>query len=74
MEGCQPDTVSLLQQEIDNCAFNIQQTNVKLNRLSSAKTKDQSNKYNKCVEQLEKARNVYQSKVQEFEKLQSLLL
>ena len=34
----------------------------------------QLNKYNLCVEQLEKARKVYQFKVQEFEELQSLLL
>ena len=73
MEGSQPDTVSLLQQEIANCAFNIQQNKVELNRLSSPKTKEQLNKY-KCVEQLEKARKVFQSKVQEFEELQSLLL
>ena len=74
MEGSQPDTVSLLQQEIANCAFNIQQIKVELNRLSSPKTKEQSKKYNKCVEQLDKARNVYQFKMQEFEELQSLLL
>ena len=74
MEGSQPDTVSLLQQEIANCAFNIQQIKVELNRLSSLKTKEQFNKYNKCVEQLDKARKVYQSEVQEFEEFQSLLL
>ena len=74
MEGSQPDTVSLLQQEIANCAFDIQQVKVNLNKLSSPKTKEQLNKYNKCVEQVEKARKVYQSKVQEFEELQSLLL
>ena len=74
MEGSQPDTVSLLQQEIANYAFIIQQVRVNLNRLSSLKTKEQVNQYNKCVEQLEKARKVYQSKVQEFEELQSLLL
>ena len=74
MEGSQPDTVSLLQQEIGNSAFNIQQIKVELNRLSSPKTKEQLNKYNKCVKQLIKARKVYQSKVQEFEELQSLLL
>ena len=55
MEGSQLDTVSLLQQEIANCALNIQQFKVELNRLSSPKTKEQLNKYNKCVEQLEKA-------------------
>ena len=66
MEGSQPDTVSLLQQEIANCAFNIQQIKVELNRLSSPKTKEQLNKYNKCVEQLEKARKVYHSKVQDI--------
>ena len=74
MEGSQPDTVSLLQQEIANCAFDIQQIKVNLNKLSSPKTKEQVNKHNKSVEQLEKARKVYQSKVQEFEDLQSLLL
>ena len=74
MEGSQPDTVSLLQQEIANCAFHIQQIKVELNRLSSPKTKGQLNKYNRCVEQLEKARKVYQSKVEEFEELQSELL
>ena len=74
MEGSQPDTVSLLQQEIANFAFNIQQIKVELNRLSSPKTKEQLNQYNKCVEQLEKARKVYQSKVKEFEELQSLSL
>ena len=57
MEGSQPDTVSLLQQEIANCAFNIQQIKVELNRLSCQKTKEQQNKYNKCVEQLEKQGN-----------------
>ena len=70
MEGSQPDTVSLLKQEIANCAFNIQHIKVEVNRLSCPKTKEQQNKYNKCVEQLEKARKVYQSKVQEFEYLQ----
>ena len=74
MEGSQPDTVSLLQQEIANCAFNIQQIKLELNRLSSLKTKEQLNKYNLCVEKLEKARKVYQTKVQEFEELQSVLL
>ena len=74
MEGSQPDTVSLLQQEIANCAFNIQQIKVELNRLSCPKTKEQQNKYNKCVEQLEKARKKYQPKVQEFVDIQSLLL
>ena len=74
MEGSQPDTVSLLQQKIANCAFNIQQIKVELNRLSCPKTKEQLNKYSKCVEQLEKARKVYQSKVQEFEDIQSILL
>ena len=69
MEGIQPDNVSLLQQEIGNSAFNIQQIKVELNRLSSPKTKEQLNKYNKCVEQLGKARKVYQSKVHEFEEL-----
>ena len=57
MEGSQPDTVSLLQQEIANCAFNIQQIKVSLKRLSSPKTKEQLNQYNKCVEQLEKQEN-----------------
>ena len=74
MEENQPDTVSLLQQEIANCAFNIQQIKVELNKLSSPKTKEQLNKYNLCVEELEKARKVYQTKVQEFQELQSLLL
>ena len=74
MEGSQPDTVSLLQLEIANCAFNIQQIQMELNRLSSPKTKEQLNKYNLCVDKLEKARKVYQTKVQEFEELQSLLL
>ena len=74
MEGSQADTVSLLQQEIANCAYNIQQTKVELNRLSCPKIKEELNKYNLCVEKLEKARKVYQSKVQEFEELQSLLL
>ena len=74
IEGSQPDTVSLLQQEIANCAFNIQQIKLELNKLSSPKTKEQLNKYNLCVEKLEKARNIYQTKVQEFEELQSLLL
>ena len=74
MKGSQPDTVSLLQQKIANCAFNIQQSKVELNRLSSPKTKEQLNKYNKFVEQMEKARKVYQDKVQEFEDLQSELL
>ena len=74
MEGSQPDTVSLLQQEIANCAFNIQQIKLELNRLSSPKTKEQLNKYNLCVEKLEKARKVYQTKIQEFKELQSLLL
>ena len=74
MEESQPDTVSLLQQEIANCTFNIQQIKVELNRLSSPKTKEQLNKYNKCVKQLEKARKIYESKVQEFEEPQSLLL
>ena len=74
MEGSQPDTVSLLQQEIANCAFNIQQIKFKLNRLSSQKTKEQLNRYNFCVEKLKKARKVYQTKVQEFEEFQSALL
>ena len=74
MEGSQPDTVSLLQQEIVNCAFNIQQIKLELNRLSCAKTKEQLNKYNLCVEKLEKARKVYQMKVREFEELRSVLL
>ena len=64
----------LLQQEIANCAFNIQQIRVGLNRLSSPKTKEQLNQYNLCVEKLEKARKVYKTKVQEFEELQSVLL
>ena len=74
MEGSQPVTVSLLQQEIANCAFKIQQIKVELKTLSSPRTKEQFNKYNKCVEQLDKSRKVYQFKIQEFEELQSLLL
>ena len=72
--GSQSDTVSLLQQEMAKCVFDIQQIKVNLNKLSSLKTKEQLNKYNKHVEQLEKARKVYQFKVQEFEELQLLLL
>ena len=64
MEGSQPDCVSLLQQEIADCAFKIQDIKKELNRLSSPKTTEQLDKYNKCVEQLEKARKVYQDKVQ----------
>ena len=74
MEGSQPDTVSLLQQGIANCAFKIQDIKKELNKLCFPKSKEQLNKYNLCVEQLEKARKVYQSKVQEFEEFQSLLL
>ena len=74
MEGSRPDTVSLLKQEIANCGLIIQQIKVDLNRLSSPKTKEQLNKYNRCVEQLDKAKKVFKSKVQEFEELQSLLL
>ena len=74
IKGSHPDTVSLLQQEIANCAFNIQQIKVELIRLSSPKTKEQLDKYNLFVDKLEKGRKVYQTKVQEFEELQSLLL
>ena len=42
---------------------------MELNRLSSPKTKEQLDKYNLCVEQLEKARKVYQTRVQEFEEV-----
>ena len=41
MEGSMPDSVSLLQQEIANCALKIQEIKVKLNRLSYPKTKEQ---------------------------------
>ena len=71
MEGSMPDSVSLLQQEVANCALKIQEIKVKLNRLSYPKTKE---KYNKCVQELDIARKVYQTKVQEFEELQSELL
>ena len=74
MEGSRPDTVSLLNQKIANCGLIIQIIQVDLNRLSSSKTKEQLNKYNRCAEQLDKARKVYQSKVQQLEELQSLLL
>ena len=74
MEGCMPDSVSLLQQEIANCALKIQEIKVKLNRLSYPKTKEQFEQYNKCVQELDIARKVYQTKVQEFEELQSELL
>ena len=37
-------------------------------------TKDQSQKYNLCVEQLDKVRKLHRSKVDEFEELQSELL
>ena len=74
MEGSQPDCISLLQQEIANCAFKIQDIKKELNRLSSPKTKEQLDKCNNCVEQLKKARKVYQDKVKEFEDLQSELL
>ena len=73
-EGSMPDSVSLLQQEIANCALEIQEIKVKLNRLSSPKTKEQFEQYNKCVQELDIARKVYQTKVQEFEELQSELL
>ena len=69
MEGSRPDTVSLLKQEIANCGLIIQQIKVDLNRLSPPKTKEQLNKYNRYVEQLDKARKVYKSEVQEFEEL-----
>ena len=42
---------------------------MELNRLSSPKTKEHLNKYNLCVEQLEKARKVYQTRVEEFEEV-----
>ena len=74
MEGSMPDSVSLLQQEIANCALKIQEIKVKLNRLSSPKTKEQLEQYNKCVEELDIARKVYQTKVNEFEELQYELL
>ena len=54
--GSQSDTVSLLQQEMAKCAFDIQQIKVNLNKLSSLKTKEQLNKYNKHAEQLVKER------------------
>ena len=74
MEESQPDCVSLLQQEIANCAFKTQDIKKELNRLSSPKTKEQLDRYNKCVEEMEKARKVYQDKVQEFGDLQTDLL
>ena len=74
MEGSMPDSVSLLRQEIANCALKIQEIKVKLNRLSYPKTKEQLEQYNKCVEELDIARKVYQTKVQEFEELQFELL
>ena len=73
MEGSMPDSVSLVQQEIANCVLKIQEIKVKLNRLSYPKTKEQLEQY-KCVEELDIARKVYQTKVQEFEELQSELL
>ena len=48
MEGSQPDCVSLVQQEIANCAFKIQDKK-ELNRLSSPKTKEQLDRYSQCV-------------------------
>ena len=74
MEGSMPDSVSLLQQEIANCALKIQEIKVKLNRLSYPKTKEQFEQYNKCVQVLNIVRKVYQTKGQEFEELQSELL
>ena len=74
MEISSPDSVSLLQQEIANLAFKIQEIKLELNKLSSPKTKEQLDKYNNCVEQLDKAREDYQTKVQEFEELQLELL
>ena len=69
IEGSRPDIVSLLKEEIANCGLITQQIKVDLNRLSFPNTKEQLNKYNRCVEQLDKARKVYQSKIQEFEEL-----
>ena len=74
MEGNRPDTVSLLKQEIANCGLIIQQIKVDLNKLSSPKTKEQLNQYNYCVKQLDKARKLKETKIQEFGELQSLLL
>ena len=53
IEGSRPNTVSLLKHEIAHCGLIIQQIKVDLNRLSSAKSKEQLNKYNRCVEQLD---------------------
>ena len=61
-----PDSVSLLQQEIANCALKIQEIKVKLNGLSYPKTKEQFEQYNKWVQELDIARKVYQTKVQEL--------
>ena len=74
MEGSQPDTVSLLQQEIADLCLQIQQIKVDLNKLSCPKTKDQLQKYNLSVEQMDKVRKLHKSKVEEFEELQSELL
>ena len=74
MKESQPDCVSLLQQEIANCAFKIQDIKKKLNRLSSSKTKEKLDRYNQCLEEIEKARKVNQDKVKEFEDVQSDLL
>ena len=74
MEGSQPDTVSLLQQEIADLCLQIQQIKMDLNKFSCPKTKDQLQKYNLCVEQLDKVRKLNKSKVEEFEELQSELL
>ena len=74
MEGSQTYTVSLLQQEIADLCLQIQQIKVNFNKLSCPKTKDWLEKYNLCVEQLDKVRKVHKSKVEEFEELQSELL
>ena len=48
MEGSQPYTVSLLQQENADLCLEIQQIKVDLNKLSCPKTKHQLEKYNVC--------------------------
>ena len=59
IEGIQLDTVSL---EIAHLSFKIQQTKVEINKDVLGKTKEQLDYYNKCVEQLDKARKDYHAK------------
>ena len=74
MASSLPNHVELLEQKIVDLGKQIQELKVKINHLSCAHDEEEEIQYKITVEKLETVRLELESKVQEFQDLESILL